>query len=63
MNTNIGPWVPLSFVQHLSYYVEKLDKIGKRVYTSIKNLEGEKSRERLKDMKEIRVRNISYWDP
>ena len=27
----------------------------------LKNVEGENSRERLKDIKEIRVSNISYW--
>ena len=61
MNTNIGPWFLPSVVQHFNN-LKNLTKLAKE-FIPIKNLEGENSRERLKDIKEIRVRNISYWDP
>ena len=43
MNTNIGPWVPVSFVEQIIYNKSKnLTEFAKE-FIPIKNLEGENS--------------------
>ena len=43
MNTNTGPWVPASFVEHLNYNkLKNLTEFAKE-FIPINNLEGENS--------------------